>query len=615
LRTLFATLVLSSTLLGATAFAQSLPVGDLGHDGPATPEQLALLLPVTGSLPTSATTTVRYRLTTATSWTDAHPLFRVRPQYSTTPDVGNVTDDLAWTIIGLEPGRSYDVELTVSSGGTTVTRTATFTTRALPAAAGPANKTIQAGSSTSEIQSVLSGAQPGDVIEFEAGNYNIGGLTLSRSGTAADPIYIRGADRDGVVLNSSSRPIITVQNASHVIVENLTIRGTGVDGAIGNLQRAITSYGVGSTQGSTRNTFRNLTITGVDSGITFYEEVSQALVYDNTIRGNNVWNSAFHSDNRTWDDDGINLPGYGNVGFNNSISGFGDTLSYAQHAGNGTLTETYGVHYYRNDIRNSLDDLVEVDHAQRNVTFYDNRAHNVATCTSLDPLYGGPFIYVRNVCINPARVNLHKWNDVNTGQFLYNNTFIIGKTAAGGDPDVSAWYQPNNGEQEAYGFRNNIVVYRGDGNTLWLESGGHNVVDWTHNSWYPNRQIQWDFRAFNNLSDAQNNLGSITPIFSGSTRRMENDNVTTSNPWTNNISLGSNALVEVTQSYTPLLAPGTAPKNSATVIFNITDGFSGAAPDRGALIEGRSVPEWGDQNSTPPPQAARPNPPSGLNAN
>ena len=45
---------------------------------------------------------------------------------------------------------------------------------------------------------------------------------------------------------------------------------------------------------------------------------------------------------------------------------------------------------------------------------------------------------------------------------------------------------------------------------------------------------------------------------------------------------------------TPILAAGTAPKNSGVAIPNISDGFSGAAPDRGAIIAGRPIPQYGD---------------------
>ena len=61
------------------------------------------------------------------------------------------------------------------------------------------------------------------------------------------------------------------------------------------------------------------------------------------------------------------------------------------------------------------------------------------------------------------------------------------------------------------------------------------------------------------------------------------------------ITLGSDYLTEITTLYVPALSAGTTPKNSGAVIANITDGFSGAAPDRGAVIEGRAVPQYGDR--------------------
>jgi hypothetical protein len=193
-------------------------------------------------------------------------------------------------------------------------------------------------------------------------------------------------------------------------------------------------------------------------------------------------------------------------------------------------------------------------------------------------------------------VNIHKWNNNNSGQFLYNNT-IIGTVSRGvADPDKASWYQPNNGAQRAYGYRNNLHVYRGNGGSIRLESTVHDPIDWTHNSWYPDRQIQWD-GVFSNLADAQRNLGNTTPIFSGTNRRMQNDSTTVFNPWTTTITLGSDSLTEVTASYTPALSPGDPAKNSGVVIPNITDGFNGGAPDRGAIIEGRTPAVYGDRTA------------------
>ena len=51
--------------------------------------------------------------------------------------------------------------------------------------------------------SALSAAQPGDVITLAAGVYN-GEFTLNASGTATDPIVIRGMARDTVVLDGGN---------------------------------------------------------------------------------------------------------------------------------------------------------------------------------------------------------------------------------------------------------------------------------------------------------------------------------------------------------------------------------------------------------------------------
>ena len=67
------------------------------------------------------------------------------------------------------------------------------------------------------------------------------------------------------------------------------------------------------------------------------------------------------------------MPGRGNAAFNNTLTGFGDSL--AMSAGN----ENVGVHFYRNDIRMTGDDAYEGDYGVRNVTLYDNRAYSAWT--------------------------------------------------------------------------------------------------------------------------------------------------------------------------------------------------------------------------------------------
>jgi hypothetical protein len=608
----------------------SLPIGALVQDGPATPEQISLLLPVTASLPQTATASVRYKLSGTTSWITGHPLFRIQPSYSETPSVGSVVDAFAWPIIDLLPGRSYDMEVTVRSGSVTDIRTASFNTRMLPVSAAGPNKTINAGSSTANIQAVFDGLNPGDVVQFQTGTYNVDNLVLRRSGTPNSPIIIRGASRTGVVLSDPGGSILQIQSSSHVVLENMTLQGSGVDSGTNAGSVGIGFYD--GTPNQTRITVRNTTINGVDKAISQYAGISEALIYDNTFIGNNQWNQDLFAydgggapgsgdgildinQNIFWNDDGINLAGLGNCAFNNTLRGFGDSISFAQHVGGTGLTETRGTHAYRNDIRDSGDDLTEVDYAHRNITFYDNRSHNSMTFISLDPLYGGPFIAARNIVINTGRTPF-KWNSTNSGQFIYNNTVVrtTGKyLTVDGIPTAEAgWYQPNNGAQRAYGYQNNVLVYRGAGSqTIRLDNSGHNPVDFTHNSWYPNSTFQWPEGTYNNLGGAYNGLPASSPVFSAATKRHEQDNATVSNPWTTVIALGANYLTKVTATYTPILAPGMTPKNSGVMIPNITDGFSGAAPDRGALIEGRAIPLYGDRADLVPAPAPGPTPAPG----
>lgn len=64
-------------------------------------------------------------------------------------------------------------------------------------------------------------------------------------------------------------------------------------------------------------------------------------------------------------------------------------------------------------------------------------------------------------------------------------------------------------------------------------------------------------------------------------------------PFAAAIALGSDHLTEVTTVDTPALAADAAAKNAGTEVPNVTDGFAGAAPDMGAIIEGRPVPAYG----------------------
>jgi hypothetical protein len=156
----------------------------------------------------NAVANVDYRVTGAAEYSVGFPLTRT----GATTFIGS----LFW----LAPGTSYDVRVRYSDpdGGTLDTgwATASAATRAEIAIPQPARSLIVApagsGSACSAaspcaLSQALGQLQAGDEVRLAAGVYNVGGLTLSRSGTAAAPIVIRG--EAGAVLDGADPAIFT----------------------------------------------------------------------------------------------------------------------------------------------------------------------------------------------------------------------------------------------------------------------------------------------------------------------------------------------------------------------------------------------------------------------
>jgi len=577
--------LVAALLWTADGTAAELPLGELVHDGPATPEQISLYLPVTGGLDSSAATAVRFRPMSGGAWAVAHPLHRIRPANTTgkTP-----ADAFAGVITGLSPGASYDVEVTVKLGKASAVRRLTATTRALPGKAGKPTKAIAAGATPDQIQAILSEARPGDVIQFADGTYTVDGLQIQRSGTPEQPIYVRGESRKGARLKAHSGKILQVLAVSDVIVEDLTLEGSKTDSGTDAGSQGISFWNGGGPQ--ERVTVRRVTFDGVDMGVVAWGDTKQLLVYDNTLIGNNQWNAEFLHSNRTWNDDGIRVPGTGNAVFNNTLSGFGDALAMSAGCAN------TGVHFYRNDVRMTGDDAFEGDFGVRNVTFYDNRVHNSMTHVSFDPIYGGPAFVFRNVAINVGRAP-YKLNNRNTGFFLYNNTVV--RTRGYSSGEKWGWAQYANGPLVAWGYRNNILIFRGGERLLAMEPSGQNPIDFDHNAWYPDGSIWWTRTggSFGSLAETRAKLPPTTPVFGTSTQRHNADVISEPDPFKVKVQLGENHLKQITEPYTPRLADGTDPRGAGVAIPGVTDGFTGEAPDMGALITGREAPVWGDRTA------------------
>lgn len=554
----------------------------LAQDGPATPEQISLVMPILAEPGERLGTTVRYAADGEEQWREAHPLFRVHPEFAAK---GHRVDEVfAGVITGLEPGRGYRVEVRVGGADGEVVRTLRARTRSLPDAAGRPTKTIAPGTTSARIQAVLDEANPGDVILFRNGTYEVDELTLKRSGTEARPIFVRGESRDGVRIVDRTGRVLHLVRASDVVVENLTIEGSNADSGT-----AAKSVGIQMWSGSVpeRITLRHLKILGVDQGIISAGDMKSVLVYDNTLIGNDLFERAALESNATWNDDGIRVPGAGHAVFNNTLAGFGDAMAVSQGAAN------TGVHFYRNRVLFTGDDAFEGDYGVRNVTFYDNRVQNSMTLASFDPMYGGPAFVFRNVAINVGR-QPYKLNNTNTGLLFYNNTVVRMPGYRGGAK--WGWAQPDQGAIRAWAYRNNLLWFSGDA-LLAFEARGNDPIDFDHNAWYPDNKVWWTKSggSAGTIEAARARLPSTTPLFGESTRRHDHDVIAEANPFRTQIRFDEAYFVPIVPLYEPVLSERSRLKHAGIPIAGITDGFMGRQPDIGAVIEGRPAPVVGDR--------------------
>ncbi len=500
---------------------------------------------------------VRYRKQGASAWRVGLPLFHVRPSVV----VGDtVPEQFAGSLFELMPATTYEIELhAVDPDGLDKTWTTTGTTRAIPG--DPASPHVVNVTDTSSLNSALSGAQPGDVITLANGTY-AGNFTIQASGTANNPIVIRGASEDGVVLDGGGCTGCNVFEVygSYVHVEKLTIQ---------NASRALRFQGSGATD----NVVRRVHIKDVTLGIGSKDGQKDFYICDNILEGRLSWPSVYADDGGAHaNDDGINLTGDGHVVCHNTLSGFGDSIK--NEAPTFVSFDVYG-----NDSLTAYDNAVELDGAERNALAFRNRFTNSWSPVSFQPIYGGPAYAIRNVVVNivDEQTKLHSLggNQETVGAHVYNNTFVAAKHALNLQDSAT----PHD-----FVLANNI--YFGPNATV---SG--KTVDWSapidngtieQNGWYPDGMF--DFGS----------AGKWTDFASYTSSGVFGAQATLLGASTFQSGLAAPA------SYATKMAPPDATLASASkavdrgeVLPGITDGYQGAAPDLGALERGCPKPIYG----------------------
>ncbi|MHC4990368.1 MAG: right-handed parallel beta-helix repeat-containing protein [Planctomycetota bacterium] len=504
-----------------------------------------------------ATIDLRVRRDGQTEWQDAPPAFRVHPE-----TVGiAVPEQFAGSVFDLQPGSSYEIELhVVDPDGVDDTQVVTTTTRPIPS--DPSSPNQVAVASAAELSSALSAAAPGDIITLAAGTYP-GSFSISASGTADDPIVVRGEQADGVVLDGGDCSDCNVLEVygDYVHIEDLTIT---------NAIRALRFQG----DGATGNVVRRVIISDVVHGIGSRPNQTDFYICDNDIRGRLAWPWVFDGDASShWDDRGIDINGEGHVICHNRIEGFGDPIL--------NMTDGYRVmDVYGNDVIDCFDGI-EVDRGTGNVRVFRNRWTNVDSAISIQPANGGPVYILRNELMNVVseQIKMKQTGGEPSGSLIYHNTFVSPSLALNLQTPITG-----------HNFRveNNLFVgpqsLSGGRTVEWTGGVDEGVFD--YNGYFPDGGFWFGVvdgvnRVYDSFAEAAasgdveaNGVLLVAPIFEGGFVGPDD------------------GMVKQTESEMEL-AGGSNALDVGRSLAGINDGHLDAGPDLGARELGCDAPAFG----------------------
>ncbi len=551
-------------LAAALAFPGRARADDVLHPGGVNLDRptlvtLGVQLLISGDDNHDAQVGVRYRPLGAPDWKPAMTLFRVHPESV----VGRtVPEQFAGSIFDLQPATTYEIELhaTDPDGPVDQTLTAQATTRGLPAdPVSPAPKSVADAAS---LQAALAAAQPGDVITLADGIYR-GTFEVTTSGTAANPIVIRGASEDGAVLDGHGCDCNLLEvDASFVHVERLTLQNA----------RTGLRFKTAVTEG---NVARRVHVRDVNVGVDGDPDQRDFYVCDNVVEGRLSWPFIYTDDHggHSGNYDGINVKGSGHVVCHNQIVGFGDAMKVEQV---GARADDF----YGNEVLSAYDNAIELDYSEGNTRCFRNRFTNTFVPISFQPTYGGPVYAVRNVVVNVVEDQL-KFYAIQTdppqepnGVLVLHDTFVS---------PAQTLLMASSATSHHFVIENNLFVGPG--------ASGSGVVAWNgpiddgtfdHDGWFPDGSFDFggagawsSFAAMQaaGIFEAHGVLVAPGMFASGLVP-----------PSTYTVAL---APQDVT------LASGSNAIDAALLLPNLNDGFTGAAPDLGAVERGCPIPLYG----------------------
>src|SRR5579864_6150627 len=459
---------------------------------------------------------------------------------------------------------------------------------------------------------------PGDIILVHAGVYKDsrfvysgfdrtvaaygtpfdGTYYLTASGTADKPIVIKGAGDGEVIFDGDGcQNLFNLMAANYNYFEGITVRNTNVAFLLGYKNIA----------GSSGFTLKHSRIENIGRGVeddwsgskNFYIADNVFIGRHNPKKLQSWWTPA------VW----AKFPGYPALitsEYAVKIYGQGHVVAYNYVANwhDGIDVATYGtpdgapndipdrvplaIDFYNNDIHNMADNCFETDGGARNIRVFRNRCFNSAAgALSVQPMFGGPVYFYQNVVYNAPTGSL-KYIEGSSGILTYNNT-IIGEGRAG----------PASNEN----FRNNLILAQGAFGPVFAITTFTNYTNSDYNGFRPNpkaeHSFEWNSPPLEIPADFKNKVVNrnfkTLKEFREATGQEQHSVLLDYDTFVNvkMPDMSDPQRVYSAEHFDFRLKPGSAAVDAGVVLPNITDDFTGRAPDLGALELDRPIPHYG----------------------
>jgi hypothetical protein len=484
--------------------------------------------------------------------------------------------------------------------------------------------------------------RPGDTILVHAGVYKYdrfeytnnatvnrtvpldGTYYLTADGTPEMPIAIKAAgDGPAIFDGAGNFALFDVKAADYTYFEGLTFRNAEVAIAAGTQFIA----------GSKGLTVKNSRFENVGAGVfTNYSGSSNFYIADNTFIGRNDpnhligWNGDFWTKFKGVEGQvypprmasyvAVKLYGPGHVVAYNYIADFHDGINVETYgnpdgssaSGPGILDgpqyppreywdrRPVAIDFYNNYITNSHDNPIEADGSMHNIRILRNMLINHASHAFCNqPTLGGPVYWIRNIAYHLPGGSTRLTNGA-AGALFYNNT-VFSETAVAGASNVH--------------WRNNLFLGENSAPAIFSVSTFTNYSSSDYNGFRQNpgaaTSFQWnsppsnltaDFTGPGRTARLETRTFPTLAAYAAATGQDTHSIAVDYDAFRNVRRLDAQDAASVQKLYKAedfdfRPRPGAAPVDRGVLLPNVNDGFTGRAPDLGALETDKPLPRFG----------------------